>query len=164
MFDRTKTKAGKDLLSLLQKFQSDSKLNNKTVFNLSMSSYKKHEEFLVEFAQLTHFADYVKVEANSEMLNSIILIATIILNDDMKMEAEKTLQNYIEVFFKNMDGSDPAVEQSKIDYGLKTDSLDQKLSEGEEEDDLTSQYSTLSSMLGFQVSAFQLYIAISVLI
>lgn len=122
-----------------------------------MSSYKKHEEFLVEFAQLTHFVDYVKVEAKSEILNSIILIATIILNDDMKSEAEKTLQNYIEVFFKNMDGSDPAVEQHKIEYGLKGDSLDQKLSEDEEEDDLTSQYSTLSSMLGFQVSAFQLY-------
>ena len=115
-----------------------------------MSSYKKHEEFLVEFSKLTHFADYVKVEANSEMLNNIVLIATIILNDDMKTEAEKSLQNYIEVFFKNMDGTEN-MPQSKLEYGLKTDSLEQKISDDEEED-LTSQYSTLSSMLGFQVS------------
>lgn len=88
-----------------------------------------------------YFADYVKVEAKSDLLNNLILIATIVLNNDMKNEAERSLENYIEVFFMNVD-EDPETLTNKPGENQVV---------SEDEDDLTSQYSTLSSMLGFQV-------------
>ncbi len=84
----------------------------------------------------------MRVETDSLVLNNLTLIATIILNDDMKTEAEKSLQNYIEIFFKRMDG----VEQTN---STKNEVVEDQL---DEEDDLVSQYSTLSSMLGIQVA------------
>ena len=106
---------------------------------MSINNYTKHESFLSEFSKITCFVDYVRVESDSEVLNNLILIATIVLNDDMKTEAENSLQNYIEVFFKNMDGDDMP-NSAQIGDQLS-----------EDDDDLTSQYSSLSSMLGFQV-------------
>jgi len=81
------------------------------------------------------------------MLNNLILIATIILNDDMKNEAERCLQDYIEVFFKNMDGEE--IVRNK-DRHKSTMSKDELIISDDEEDDPSSQYSTLSSMLGIQ--------------
>lgn len=106
---------------------------------MSLSSYTKHESFLNEFSKITYFVDYVRVESDSEVLNNLILIATIVLNDDMKTEAESSLQNYIEVFFRNMDG-DEMPNSAQIGDQFS-----------EDDEDLTSQYSSLSSMLGFQV-------------
>ena len=81
------------------------------------------------------------------MLNNLILIATIILNDDMKNEAERSLQDYIEVFFKNMDGEEISQNKNLYQSILNKDEI---IISDDEEDDLMSQYSTLSSMLGFQ--------------
>ena len=107
-----------------------------------MKLFKQHEAFLKEFAKLQLSSEFVRVETDSLVLNNLTLIATIILNDDMKTEAEKCLQNYIEIFFKRMDG----VEQPN---SVKNDVIEDQF---DEEDDLVSQYSTLSSMLGIQLA------------
>ncbi len=67
----------------------------------------------------------------------------------MKNEAERSLQDYIEIFFKNMDGEEIIPSRNLDQAVLNTDEI--KISD-DEDDDLMSQYSTLSSMLGLQSS------------
>jgi len=120
-----------------------------TQFKVDLSSFDKHGAFLQEFSDVVHFNEHVEIACNTELLNNLILIATIILNDDMKKEAERSLQDYIEIFFKNMDGEEIIPSKNLDQTVLNTDEI--KISD-DEDDDLTSQYSTLSSMLGLQSS------------
>ena len=75
-----------------------------------------------------------------KVFNNLILVATIILNDNMKNEAERTLQNYLEIFFKQLDDTNFSLNEKETT----------KLSNDFDEDS-SSQYSTLSSFLGLPV-------------
>ena len=116
-----------------------------TRFYLKLKVFKPHETFLREFASLTQDSDSVRAEVDSEIFNSLILIATIVLSDNAKADYEKTLQNYIEVFFNKID------IQNRSEIKIDKEKLKQVAEDEEEFDDASSQYSTLSSLLGIQV-------------
>lgn len=89
----------------------------------------------------------IQLESETELFNNLILISTIILNDFMKNEAEKSLQDYIEIFFKQVDED---VNKQNKNIVLKSILEPVSSNETNNEDDLSSQYSTLSSILGIQ--------------
>jgi hypothetical protein len=77
---------------------------------------------------VTEKENNMRVEVDRNTLNNIILLTVITLNDTTKKDEEKFLQNYIHLFFKNL---------SKV--------------QDEQEENDSSSYSTVSSILGIQV-------------
>lgn len=71
----------------------------------------------------------IRIEIETKVLNYIILLTVITLNNKKMQDNDKYLQNYIELFFKNIDK--------------------QKLVEDDFDDN--SSHSTVSSILGIQV-------------
>jgi len=104
-----------------------------------------YKGFFKEFTitKLNEENDFVQIQFETEMFNNLILLATIILNDNMKNEAERSLQNYLEIFFKQLDDTETILNEKK--------SKDIMTASFECDEDLSSQYSTLSSFLGLQV-------------
>lgn len=90
----------------------------------------------------------IQLESDTELFNNLILISTIILNDNVKNEAEKSLQDYIEIFFKQVD------QDTTQTF---TKNIVQNNDDNNNDDDLSSQYSTLSSILGIQVPFIDSY-------
>jgi hypothetical protein len=94
-----------------------------------------NESFLKTIGKLSNSndsIDFVQFEIDSKLFGKLDLICKIILNDDdIEKDAEQKLESYIELYFQILDQDD---EKENI-----------------QEDELSSQYSTLSSLLGFQV-------------
>ena len=106
---------------------------------LSNETFKQNETFLKEIASLivTEKENNMRVEVETRVLNNIILLTVVTLNDSTKKEEEKFLQNYIQLFFKNVD----------------------KQLEDEQEENDSSSHSTVSSILGIQVNISPLNIS-----
>lgn len=72
------------------------------------TTFKLNESFLKEFARLKNFSkseQKVELEADSQVYDNLVLIGSILLNDFVVKEAEQSLENYVEVFFKEVDNN-----------------------------------------------------------
>ena len=144
LFDLAKTPSGNELLNFMKQNQSQPK-RTKTSLRIKKVLFKSNERFLNEFVEIENLEEnneFIKIKCDTEVLNNRILLSMIILNDTMKCEAENSLQNYIEIYFKQID------EMNKLNQNENNKNMND---EDDNDDDLSSQYSTLSSLLGFQV-------------
>lgn len=88
----------------------------KTTLILKEDTFKTNESFLREFANLKKFSKYegkVELEADSQTFNSLVLVTTILLSDILVKEAEKSLENYVEVYFKEVDNEKNLVKRKE---------------------------------------------------
>ena len=143
LFILAREPTGNELLNLLKHHKNLIK-TEKTTLLIKHKLYVSFESFFKEFTitKPNDDNDFVQIELDTDMFSNLILLATIILNDNMKNEAERSLQSYLEIFFKHLDEK-VALNESKS-KGSMTASYDC-------DEDSSSQYSTLSSFLGLQV-------------
>lgn len=118
---------------------SKSKKDPKITLVFKEATYTKNKSFLNEFTTIKPCSnkDKIELEADYEIFNNLVLIETILLNDFVIKEAENSLENYVEVYFKEVD-------EENIKENVSATSLDVN-------DDEESQYSNLSTILGIQV-------------
>ncbi len=145
LFILAREPTGNELLNLLKHHKNLIK-TEKTTLLIKHKLYVSFERFFKEFTitKPNDENDFVQIEFDTDMFSNLILLATIILNDNMKNEAERSLQSYLEIFFKHLDEKEVALNESKS-KGSMTASYDC-------DEDSSSQYSTLSSFLGLQVN------------
>ena len=85
---------GNELLNLLKHHKNLIKTEKTTVL-IKHKLYVSYEGFFKEFTitKSNEENDFVQIEFETEMFNNLILLATIILNDNTKNEAERSLQS-----------------------------------------------------------------------
>jgi hypothetical protein len=143
LFILAREPSGNELLNLLKNHKNLIK-TVKTTLLIKHKLYMSFESFFKEFTiTKSNENDFVQIEFDTDMFNNLILLATIILNDNMKNEAERSLQSYLEIFFKHLDEKEVALNESKSKGSM--------MASYDCDEDSSSQYSTLSSFLGLQV-------------
>ena len=145
LFVIAKEPTGVELLNMMKYHKSPIK-KEITVLQIKQKLLTTYTRFFDGFANIKNNNeenDLVQIECETELFNNLILIATIILNDNMKNEAERTLQNYLEIFFKQLDEKNSSENKPKNNINVNSDC----------EEDSSSQYSTLSSFLGLPVKS-----------
>jgi hypothetical protein len=110
--------------------------------------YKLYESVFGEFTLGVHHQDESKIELEIRLdrFNYLILIITVVLNYELRNDPESVLQSLIERFFCRLDRSEARLRRSQTYPGLISNEY-----EDEENCDISSQYSTLSSLIGIQV-------------
>ncbi|CAF0924045.1 unnamed protein product [Brachionus calyciflorus] len=133
LYEMSKTTSGKELLILIKQHQTN--LKTKTIkLTLKTRTFKTNENFLKDFSKILDQNDAENktlLEIQTEIFNRIILLTTIILSDSSKNDDGKSIEDFVSQFFKQID-------QNFVDDSDCSD------------EDLTSQYSTLSSIIGIQ--------------
>ena len=97
-----------DTLTKKKQHQLNSRLNKsaKTQIVLKESTFKQNETFIREFTclkSLSREEEKVTVEADSDVFNKLVLITSILLNDYLIREAETMIEDYVEVYFREID-------------------------------------------------------------
>ena len=139
LYKLAKETSGNEILNIMKHHKNSTKTERTTLL-IKQKLHSLHESFFKEFSFVVsrhEENELVQIECDTELFNNLMLIVTIILNDNMKNEAEKTLQNYLEIFFKQLD--EKRGDSNKVTITFDCD------------EDSSSQYSTLSSFLGLQV-------------
>ena len=143
LYKLAKVPSGNEVLNTL-KHQKNSIKTDKTSLIIKQKLFTLYENFFKEFTVLINHNeenDLVQMECDTEMFNNLLLVIIIILNDNMKNETEKTLQTYLEIYFKQLDDK---IGISNLNKSYSKFNIDC-------DEDTSSQYSTLSSFLGLQV-------------
>ncbi|RNA23122.1 Tetratricopeptide repeat 28 [Brachionus plicatilis] len=125
-YEISKSAIGKELLILIKQHQTNLKTQN-TQLIMRTKTYRTFENFLNNFTKNKEedvSENKTQLEIESDIFNRINLFATIVLSDSSKNEAEKSLEDFVDFFFKKFDKND--------------------------EHENESQYSTLSSIIGLQ--------------
>lgn len=82
-----------------------------------------------------------------------MLIVTILLNENIVKEAEQSLENYVQIFFEQFDRNKRVSILSEDNNNNKNNNNNNLMINIEEDETSSaSEYSTVSCMLGFQVS------------
>jgi hypothetical protein len=153
LFTLAREPTGNELLNLLKHHKNLVK-TEKTTLLIKNKLYMAYHKFFKEFTmtKTNEENDFVQIQFDTEIFNNLILLATIILNDNMKNEAERSLQSYLEIFFKKLDEKETSLNENKT-KDIMSASYDC-------DEDLSSQYSTLSSFLGLHVKKLFIFIMI----
>jgi hypothetical protein len=118
-----------------------------SILSLNFSLFKINEKFLKELMKKAHFDKangLIKIEIDTFIFGNLILILKVIQhksnnrNNDLKRD-EQHLEILIKSYFKNLDDQNNQIYDRVYD---------------DDDDDLSSQYSTLSSILGIRVFIF----------
>jgi hypothetical protein len=119
------------------------KIDNK-IYNLYSAVFK---EFTVQVFDQDD--SKIELEIKLDRFNYLILIITVVLNYEIRNDPESVLQSLIERFFRRLDRSE--ARQRRLRAGSSESDLLSDECE-EQNGDASSQYSTLSSLIGIQVS------------
>jgi hypothetical protein len=103
----------------------------------------------------------VVLEIDIDRFNYLILIVTVVLNYELRNDPESVLQSLIERFFRRLDqraagdfehGEEVEIKRRKNKPPVSSSHLGAPSAVvSDDENDLSSQYSTLSSLIGIQV-------------